>query len=266
MSMCIYNIHTIRTFGEMCFELCRLWLPYVTVPHDRCFFLTQGYFANRNGMAHQHEVMGRASLGPTSHNSCQSTPFPFLSYLDSRIGTRWRTPMMTCRMPRTRCWPRPLLSASSTRTFLVLICPWLAVCASHQCQPPVPTTSARDRSVLNFRLCCSCSWLHNSWSSWVLLWGVHTSIGPSTLKILIGHTWTPRMELWQTWFGHCLRISSQHSSSQTLFYACTLAQTALPFCQSCIGISGASGALQATTLMSNPSHKECGFILYHIYI
>lgn len=97
MSMCIYNIHTMRTFGAMCFELSRLWLPYVTVPHDRCVFLTQGYFANRNGMGHQHEVMGRASLGPTSHHSCQSTPFPFPSYLDSRIGTRRRTPMMTCR-------------------------------------------------------------------------------------------------------------------------------------------------------------------------
>lgn len=97
MSMCIYNIHTMRTFGAMCFELSRLWLPYVTAPHDRCVFLTQGYFANRNGMGHQHEVMGRASLGPTSHHSCQSTPFPFPSYLDSRIGTRRRTPMMTCR-------------------------------------------------------------------------------------------------------------------------------------------------------------------------
>lgn len=143
------------------------------------------------------------------------------------------------------------------------------------CQPPaVPATSARHRSVLNFRLCCSCSWLHNSWSFWVLLWGVHTRIGRPTSKILIGHTWTPRMELWQTWFGHCLRISSQHSSSQTLFYACTLAQTALPFCQSCIGISGASGALQATTLMSNPrpmsrrgiTKNADSYYIYHIII
>ena len=144
-----------------------------------------------------------------------------------------------------------MLVVATSVTFLVAFF-LVARLACRTCQRlEVTATSARHRSVLNnyFRLCCFCSWLHMKLGAFVR--SAQENRAP-TSKIVIGLTWTPRIELWQTWFGHCLRISSHHSSIQPLFYACTLAQAALPLCQSCIGISGASGALQATTLMSSP--------------